>query len=350
MLTRIYRLAMHLLPEELHRKHGSAMQALFAREVEHARARGPVHATIAGVSGIWDVVQRSAYELVRMTNNQMGVPNVPLPTTRQLLRRHALSFGIAFVGLTVVLILPFASRQASALSANGNSAGTIAYALLLALPFTMAMTIPMAVLVSVLYEFTRLGADGTLAAARLVRDGVRRMIFPVLIAAAGITALAFVVTAEIVPRTNARLASVLAGHTIEPGDRSMTIDALREAVRKAGESTEPAVRSQAVSYEVEFQKKFALPTACLVLAMAGMALAFRIPRGGTPLVIVGSLAFFGAYYGLFMTGEVLADRQAVSPFVGMWGANAVMLTVALLAMWRRGTVTANGHEAIRTSA
>jgi lipopolysaccharide export LptBFGC system permease protein LptF len=348
MLTSIYRIAMRLLPEELRRKHGAAMQTLFAREVEHARARGLMHATIAGVLGIWDVVQRSAYELVRMTNNQMGAPNVPLPTTQQQLRRHALSFGIAFVGLTIVMMLPFASRQAASLSANGNSAGTIAQALLLALPFMAAMTIPMAVLVSVLYEFTRLGADGTLAAARLVRDGVRRMIFPVLVAAAGITALAFVVTAEIVPRSNARLASVLAGHTTEPGDRSMTIDALREAARKAKEVAEPAGRSQAASYEIEIQKKFALPAACLVLAMVGMALAFRLPRGGAPLVIVGSLVFFGAYYGLLTTGEVLADRQAISPFVGMWGANAFMLTVALLAMWRRGTVKSSGHEAIRT--
>ena len=57
-------------------------------------------------------------------------------------------------------------------------------ALLLAVPFTAAMTIPMAVFVTVLWVFTRLGAEGTLAAAQQERDGVRRLVAPVLGAAA----------------------------------------------------------------------------------------------------------------------------------------------------------------------
>ena len=331
----VYRLALHLLPAELRRKHGAAMETLFAGELKHARSRGRLHEAVAGVTGIWDVVQRSAYELVRMNDIQMGAPYMSLPTTRQLLLRHAFSFAIAFSGLTSLLLFPFASRQVTSLSERGAGLGTIVQALVLALPFIAAMTIPMAVLLSVLYEFTRLGADGTLAATRLVRDGVRRLVVPVLAAAAGITALAFVVTAEIVPRANERLATVLAGGTTAPSDRSMTIGALREAARNFGPRTESAGRSRAASYEVEIQKKLALPAACLVLAMAGMALAFRIPRGGVGLVIGGSLVLFGAYYGLIISGEALADRLVISPFVGMWGANAFVLTVALLAGWRR---------------
>ena len=53
------------------------------------------------------------------------------------------------------------------------------------------------------------------------------------------------------------------------------------------------------------------------------------------LVFGASLVFFVAYYALLMTGEALADQLVVSPFVGMWGANAFALTVALLAGWRR---------------
>lgn len=348
MVISLYRLTLHLLPAELRRKHGAAMETLFARELERARERGGIHAIVAGVTGIWDVVQRSTYELVHMKDTQMGLANMSLPTPRQLLRRHAFSFIIAFVALTVVLMFPFASRQFPALSARGDSFGTIAQAMLLALPFIAAMTIPMSVLVSVLYEFTRLGADGTLAAARLTRDGVRRLVVPVLVAAACITGVALVVTAEIVPRANERLANVLAGAVTRPSDRSMTIGALREAAKKVEKSGDLAGHSEAASYEVEIQKKLALPAACLVLALAGMALAFRIPRGGVPLVIGGSVVFFSAYYGLIMTGEVLADRQAVSPFVGMWGANAFMLAVALLGMWRRGTVKSGAHAAIRS--
>jgi lipopolysaccharide export LptBFGC system permease protein LptF len=53
------------------------------------------------------------------------------------------------------------------------------------------------------------------------------------------------------------------------------------------------------------------------------------------LVIGASLAVFGAYYAMIVTGESLANRLVVSPFVGMWGANALLLTLALLAVAKR---------------
>lgn len=158
---------------------------------------------------------------------------------------------------------------------------------------------------------------------------------PVLAAAAGVTVLAFLVTAEVVPRANEQLATVLAGRAIQQSGRSMTIGELRAAARDVGPGTEPVVRSRAAGYGVEIQKKLALPAACLTLALAGMALAFRIPRGGMTLVIGGSAVFFLAYYALIITGETLVDRLVVSPFVGMWTANACVLLVSLLAVWRR---------------
>jgi len=371
-VSSVYRLALHLLPADLRRKHGTAMETLFARELEHARARGRLHGAIVSAVGLWDVVRRGAYELARPErgtqsernlshsderfnmdapahqpasanfgdSHMKGIdttgPLMPPPTTRQLLGRHAVSFAIAFVVLTSLMLYVFASRQMPALSAKGASAGTLAEVLWLALPFTAAMTIPMAVFIAVLHQFSRLGADGTLAAARRMRDGVRHLVVPILAAAVGMAVLAFVVTAEIVPRSNERLAVVLRGDEADtPTDRSMTIGELRAAARKVGPSTEPVVLSRAAALEVEVQKKFALPAACLLLALAGMALAFRIPRGGMWLVFGASLVFFSAYYALLMTGETLADRLIVSPFVGMWGANALVLAVALLAVWRR---------------
>ncbi|MEO7998967.1 MAG: LptF/LptG family permease [Gemmatimonadaceae bacterium] len=348
MLTSIYHLALRLLPTELRRKHGAEMETLFARELEHVRALGNIHVAVVAVEGTWDVVRRSTYELVRPGEIQIGDLHMALPTTRQLLRRHAFSFSTAFVVLTILLLFPFASRQVLPLNARGASAGSIAQALLLALPFTAAMTIPMSVLVCVLYEFTRLGADGTLAAARRVRHGVRRLVVPVIAAATGVTAIAFVETAEIVPRANERLASVLAGAAVAPGDRSMTIAELRAAIKNVEPRDGSRARSLTQSYEIEIQKKYALPAACLVLAIAGMAVAFRIPRGGSALVFGGSLIFFGAYYGFIMTGESMADQQTVSPFVGVWAANAFVLTVALLAMLRRRSVESNSDAAMVT--
>jgi lipopolysaccharide export LptBFGC system permease protein LptF len=265
---------------------------------------------------------------------------MPQPTTRQLLRRHAASFATAFVALTAALLAHYAIRRVPDLSAQGVSPGAIAEALLLSVPFLAAMTIPMAVLIAVLWEFTRLGADGTLAAARRERDGVRRLVVPVLGAAAVVAVLALVVTAEIVPRTNHRLSATLAGRAGPKSDREMTIVELRVAARAVRPNRESIAlerdaAQEVAGYEVEVQKKLALPAACVVMALFGVALALRVPRGGMGLVIGASGAVFGAYYVLLMTGEDLANRLIVSPFVAMWGANALLLAVALLVVWRR---------------
>jgi lipopolysaccharide export system permease protein len=69
-----------------------------------------------------------------------------------------------------------------------------------------------------------------------------------------------------------------------------------------------------------------------------MAISLIVARGGRgtgTLVVGASVAVFGAYYALLVTGEDLAERLVVSPFVGMWGANALLLGVALLVLWRR---------------
>ncbi len=95
----------------------------------------------------------------------------------------------------------------------------------------------------------------------------------------------------------------------------------------------------AAIYEVEIQKKFALPAACLVVALVAIAISLLIPRGGMGIVLGASCVVFGAYYLLIATGEMLATRLVVSPAVGMWGANALLLALALLAV---GTSRATG--------
>ena len=110
----------------------------------------------------------------------------------------------------------------------------------------------------------------------------------------------------------------------------MTIGELRAAAGSAGADA----LARAASYEVEIQKKYALAAACLVLALAGVAIALLFPRGGALLVIGAGCAVFGAYYVLLIAGESLADRLLVSPFVAMWTANALFLAAALLVLWR----------------
>jgi len=255
-------------------------------------------------------------------------------TARQLLRRHVTPFAVALASLTVVLLANFAVRQVPQLGARGVRAGAIVEVLLLAVPFTLALTIPMAVFLAVSWVFTRLGAEGVLASVRRERHGVRRLVAPVLGAAAVIATLAFVSNTQVLPRANARLRSVLAGAPQAPNDRTMTIGELREAARQARTATGAGAAARAVAYEVEIQKKFALAAACVVLALVGAATATRFPHGGVGLVIGASGFVFIGYYLSLLAGESLAERQVISPWVAMWMANAFLLAVVLFLVWR----------------
>jgi lipopolysaccharide export LptBFGC system permease protein LptF len=263
-------------------------------------------------------------------------PSMPKLSTQQILRRHVTPFALTLGGVTVLLLANFAARQLPQLSARGASAGTLVEALLLAMPFTMALTIPMAVFLAVSWVFTRLGKEGVLAAAQREPHGIRHLVGPVLGAAAVIAALTFVSNTQLLPRTNARLAAVLANRSVERTDRSMTLGELREAARSALSDAGPDAAARAVAYEVEIQKKFALAAACLVLALAGAMIALRFPRGGIGLVIGASGVVFTGYYLSIVAGESLAGQQVISPLVAMWMANAFLLAVALLLVWRRG--------------
>ncbi len=265
-----------------------------------------------------------------------GGPSMSKLTTRQLLGRHAAPFAVSFALLTLLMLARNAARWLPHLSARGAPAGAMIEVVLLAVPFVLALTIPMAVFLAVSWVFTRLAAEGVLATARKERHGIHRLVAPVLGAAAVIAALTFVSNAELVPRANARLVAVIQGAPLEAADRTMTLGELREATRRAQAATGADAAARAAAYEVEVQKKFALAAACMVLALVGAATAIRFPRGGIGLVLgTGALVFIG-YYLLLVTGESLADRQVLSPLLAIWSANAILLAIALLLVWRPG--------------
>lgn len=371
-LLALYRLSLHLLPPGLRRKHGASMVLLFSREVDSARCHGPGRALLVGAAAIGDVVTRAVYEQIRPVLGAAGPastvhpheeafrmvgPAAPLPTTKTLIARLARSFGIAAAVLTVVMLAMFASGQIPALLDRDAGGGTLLRALLLSVPFLAVMTIPMAVLISVMHVFTRLGADGILTRAKQVRHGVRRLVMPVVVASTVVAMMALTLTTQILPVANAQLTIVLRGGDGAQNDRSMSVTQLRAAARNAARDaakdvaltalgstdTQPELRAQqseryaaVASLEVEIHKKFALPAACVVLALAAMAIAWSVPRGGTPLLLGASLSLVALYYVMLMAGETLAERLVVSPMVAMWGANGVVLLLATILAWLAG--------------
>lgn len=264
----------------------------------------------------------------------LGGPWMSMLTTPRLLRRLAIPFGVSVASLTVLLLANHALQQVPQLSARGVPTSLIIEVLVLAVPFTLALTIPMAVLLAVSWVFARLGKEGVIASARRERHGVRRLVTPVLGAAGVIGALTLVSNTQVLPRANGRLVAVVTGAPREPTDRTMTVGELSEAARTARTSSGADAAERAAAYEVEIQKRFALAAACIFLALAGAAASIRFPHGGLGLVIGASTFLFTLYYVSLVAGETLADRQVISPLVAMWMANAFLLGIALLLAWR----------------
>ncbi len=80
-------------------------------------------------------------------------------------------------------------------------------------------------------------------------------------------------------------------------------------------------------YEVEVHKKFSLPFACLVFTLIGTPLGVLAKKGGFVVGTSLSFGFFLIYYILLIGGEEMADRNLVSPAVGMWTPNVLLLII-----------------------
>jgi lipopolysaccharide export system permease protein len=86
-------------------------------------------------------------------------------------------------------------------------------------------------------------------------------------------------------------------------------------------------------YEVEIQKKFAIPAAAIVFVLIGAPVAVRFPRGGIGMVIGVSLSVFSLYYIFLIGGEDIADRGFLSPFWAMWAPNALFTGLGLILLF-----------------
>jgi lipopolysaccharide export system permease protein len=77
-------------------------------------------------------------------------------------------------------------------------------------------------------------------------------------------------------------------------------------------------------YLVEIHKKYSIPVACLVFVLVGVPLGIMSRRGGFGVAASLSLGFFILYWACLIGGEKLADRDILTPAVGMWSANVFL--------------------------
>src|SRR5438093_13294112 len=101
-------------------------------------------------------------------------PPIVRTVSRYLLRQHIAPLGFALAALTSLMLIQQVAKQLSGLLGKGLPTGVIIEVFVLSLPFIVAVTLPMAVLVAVLQVDTRLAGDHEITA--LQAGGVSDML------------------------------------------------------------------------------------------------------------------------------------------------------------------------------
>ena len=125
---------------------------------------------------------------------------------RYVLKEHVGPLTFALTALTSILLLQYIGKHFGELVGKGLPAFVIAEFFALSIPLTVALTLPMAVLVATLYAFSRLAAENEITALKASGVSLVSVLKPVLWAAVGVTFVMIAFNDQVLPRSNHKLA------------------------------------------------------------------------------------------------------------------------------------------------
>ena len=85
---------------------------------------------------------------------------------------------------------------------------------------------------------------------------------------------------------------------------------------------------------IEYHRRLALPTACIVLALVGIPLGLSSKRGGKSTGFVLTILLVFLYYSISLIGVSLARQGRLSPAAGVWIADLAFLVGGAFLLWR----------------
>ncbi len=128
--------------------------------------------------------------------------------TKYILKEHFAPLMFALSALTSLLLLNYIAKQFGQLVGKGLPWHVIAEFMLLSVPFTVAMTLPMAVLVSTLHAFSRMASENEITAVKASGIALQRLMVPVIIAASVLTITMVWFNDQVLPAANHRLTTL----------------------------------------------------------------------------------------------------------------------------------------------
>ena len=129
--------------------------------------------------------------------------------SRYILKQHLLPFVFALSAMTGIMLLNQIGRRLEELLGKGLPWTVIIEFFVLTLPFIVAMTLSMAVLVTVLYTLSNMAADQEITAMRAGGVSLGQLLLPLLAAGTVVAFVAFLFSDQVLPRTNHRLRSLM---------------------------------------------------------------------------------------------------------------------------------------------
>ncbi|MCX5766308.1 MAG: LptF/LptG family permease [Gemmatimonadetes bacterium] len=128
--------------------------------------------------------------------------------TKYILKEHVGPLVFALSALTSLLLLNYVAKRFGELVGKGLPGNVIAEFMLLSIPFTIAMTLPMAVLVATLHAFSRMAAENEITAFKASGVSMRRLMVPVIVVASFLTLGMVAFNDQVLPAANHRLSTL----------------------------------------------------------------------------------------------------------------------------------------------
>jgi lipopolysaccharide export system permease protein len=89
-------------------------------------------------------------------------------------------------------------------------------------------------------------------------------------------------------------------------------------------------------HRIEWQRKYTLSVACLLMFLIGAPFGSIVRKGGLGLPLVASVLFFVIYYVIGMIAEKAVRESAIGP-IGMWISTLDMLPIGLVLTFQATT-------------
>lgn len=145
--------------------------------------------------------------------------------TRYLLKAHLGPFLFALFALTGILFVNAVARRVQDLAGKGLPFSVVWEVMYLSLPHILALTLPMAVLVAVLYAWATMAAENEITALKASGVSLVRLIVPLIVAGFMFAGFMLWFNDRVLPETNHRLKNLI----VDVAAKSPTLD-LQEQV------------------------------------------------------------------------------------------------------------------------